>query len=305
MGDYHPQIATPALGELAERQYGVVSREQLRALGFSDTAIRDRIRSGRLRMHRGVYALVGFRALRAEARMLAAVLACGPGAALSHGSAAALWELRPTGRQRIDVTAGGRGGAADAAIELHRVRKLVPADVTMHRGIPVTTVPRTLVDIAGVVGASALERALAQAEILGLYDQTAMREILARSNGRRGATKLRAALHVPPACTRSELERRFLRLCDEHGLPRPLVNVDVCGHEVDFCWPDARLVVETDGHAYHHTRHAFELDRRRDADLLVAGYRVLRITYHRLLTDPEGVVRTIRALLAEGVARYG
>jgi predicted transcriptional regulator of viral defense system len=277
MGDYHPQIATARLADLAEGQYGVVSRAQMRALGFSDTAIRDRVRSGRLRrIHRGVFAVVGSRALRTEGRMLAAVLACGPGAALSHRSAAALWELRPSGQRRIDVTAAGRVGARDAAIALHRVRSLDPVDATTHRGVRVTTVPRTLVDLAGVVGAPALEQALAQAEILGAYDEVALREILDRSNGRRGSAALRAALQLPPALTRSELERRFLRLCDEHGLPRPLVNMKIRGRE---------------------------LDRRRDAELMVAGYRVLRITYQRLLTDPEGVARTIRALLRGAYAR--
>jgi hypothetical protein len=193
----------------------------------------------------------------------------------------------------------------DAAVQVHRARRLDPLDTTTHRRVTVTTVARTLVDLAGVIDAGALERALAQAEVLGLYDQAALRDILDRSKGRRGAASLRAALHTPPALTRSELERRFLRLCDAHGLPRPLVNVEICGYEVDFAWPEARLVVETDGHAYHRTRRAFELDRRRDADLLVAGYRVLRVTYHRLLTDPEGVACTIRALLAGGVAIYG
>ncbi|MGH2948485.1 MAG: DUF559 domain-containing protein [Solirubrobacteraceae bacterium] len=228
--------------------------------------------------------------------MLAAVLACGPGAVLSHRSAAALWELRPSARERIEVTSAARVGERERAIELHRVRRLEPADVTVHRDVPITTVARTFVDLAGVIQPEALERALAQAEILNLFSLNAMLDVLSRSNGRRGAQALRAALTEPPALTRSELERRMLALCRRHRLTKPLVNATVCGFEVDFFWPAARLAVETDGGAYHRTRRAFEEDRRRDAELLLAGYRVLRITHRRLRFDPHGVARTLRAL---------
>jgi very-short-patch-repair endonuclease len=290
---------------LAERQHGVVSREQLRAFGLSDTAIRGWIGRGLLhRMHRGVYA-VGHCALPMEGRMLAAVLACGPGAALSHRSAAALWGLRATAQRRIDVTAVADGGRRDPAIAQHRARTLEATDLTAHRGVPVTTVARTLVDLAGVVPAAAVERALAQAEVLRLYDHAAVCEVLERSNGRRGAQALRAAMGTPIAFTRSELESRMLALCRRHRLPPPRVNAVVCGHEVDFLWPAARLIVETDGHRFHGTRRAFEQDRRRDAELLVAGYRVVRITYRRLMTEPDAVADTIRALLNQGVGIYG
>jgi very-short-patch-repair endonuclease len=289
---------THRLRHLVERQYGVVSRAQLRAAGLSDTAIRDRLRRGQLLpLHRGVFA-AGHRALRGAGRWRAAALACGRGAVLSHRSAAALWELRGSARSRIEVMSTGRVGARERKIELHQVRSLDPRDVTVHRGIPVTTVARTFVDLAGVIRADALERALAQAEILSLFDLHALFEVLDRSNGRRGAQALRTALQEPPEMTRSDLERTMLGLCRRHGLPRPGVNADVCGFEADFSWPAARLVVETDGGAVHRTRHAFEEDRRRDGELLLAGYRVLRITHRRLRYDEPGVAAMLRRLTA-------
>jgi very-short-patch-repair endonuclease len=302
MGAYDPQIAN-RVAALLDRQLGVVHRDQLRVAGLSDTAIRGRIGSGvLLRVHRGVYA-AGHRALRSEARWLAAVLACGDGAALSHRSAAALWGLRASGRERVDVTAPGSRGLRDPLIDLHRAR-LEPAEVTVHGGIPVTTVARTLGDLAGVVPGPALERALTQAESVGLYDHDALRAVSERFRGRRGARALHAALRTPPAFTRSELEARMLALCDAYELPRPHVNVRVCGHEVDFLWPAARLIVETDGYAFHRSRAAFERDRRRDAELILAGYRVIRITHARLSTDAAGVAATIRALLSPSVDRW-
>lgn len=253
MGVRDPRIATPAdrrVAELAAGQHGVVSRAQLPALRLTDTAIKGRIRHGRLhRIHHDVYA-VGHAALGFEGRALAAVLACGDGALLSHQSAAALWDLRASDRSRVAVTTTSRRGGREPRIEVHRARALDPADAARHRGVPVTAVSRTLVDLGGVVSQAALE-----------------------------------------------LEARFLVFCRVHHLPRPLVNSVVAGLEVDFFWPAARLVVETDGHAYHRTRHAFERDRRRDAELLVAGVRVLRLTHRRLVTEPREVARTVRALL--------
>jgi very-short-patch-repair endonuclease len=301
----HRVVITPLskVMALADRRHGIVTRRQLHALDLSDTAIRGWIRRGVLhRVHRGVYS-VGPGALAVEGRMLAAVLACGPGAALSHRSAAALWGLRQTDQRRIDVTAVVDAGRRDRAITFHRTRTL-DADRTTHRGVPITTVARTLVDLAGVVPVAAVERALSQAEVLSLYDHTALDEVLERSNGRRGARALRAALGVPIVFTRSELENRMLALCRRHRLPTPQVNAIVCGQEVDFYWPAARLIVETDGHKYHRTQRAFEDDRRRDADLTVAGHRVVRITYRRLVNESDAVAGTIRALL-EGVGIYG
>ncbi len=133
--------------------------------------------------------------------------------------------------------------------------------------------------------------------MLRLYDAAALRDVLSRSNGRRGARALRRALALPPTLTRSELENRFLMLCRAHRIPRPLVNEEVAGLEVDFFWPRARLAVETDSRTYHLTGHAFERDRERDARLLLAGIRVLRLTDRRLLADPRQVARTLRDLL--------
>ena len=296
MGPRDSRITKP-LVDLVTNQHGVVSRAQLRALGVSDTVVRGWLSEGRLlRLHRSVFA-VGHLALGIEGRVLAAVLTCGPGAVASHRTAAVLWGLLERAPRRIDITTITDAGGRDDRIRLHRVRSLDVADTRAVREIPATAVPRTLVDLAGVVDPYLLQRALAQAEVHGLVTRDDLADVLARSNGRRGATALRRAVGVERALTRSALERRMLALCDRHGLPRPRVNTKVAGHEVDFHWPRANLVVEVDGYRYHRARRAFEQDRRRDGRLLLAGIRCLRLTY-RQLADEKAVVTTLRALLA-------
>jgi hypothetical protein len=230
---------------------------------------------------------------------MAAVLACGPGAALSHRSAAACWELHPSAASLIDVTAApSRAGAP--GIRLHRSRSLDARDTTTHRGIPITTIPRTLLDLAATVHASTLERALAQAQRAHLYDHRAITDLIARSNGHRGTGALaRAIAHDDPKWTRSEYEAWFLALVRDAGLPEPLVNLTLAAPdhprlEVDFCWPAHRLIVETDGWETHRTRAAFESDRRRDAALQADGWRVLRFTWHE---PPRTIQRRLQALL--------
>jgi Protein of unknown function (DUF559) len=272
-----------AVAEVAGRQWGVVSVVQLLAVGLTWAGVVRRVRAGRLRrVHRGVYA-VGHRVLRRGGCWMAAVLACGEGAVLSHRSAAAHWELLGSAAALIDVTAPAtRHGLP--GIRLHRSRFLDARDSTTLHGIAITTVPRTLLDLAATVPPHRLERALAQAQRLRLYDQRAITDLLARSNGHRGTAALATATcREDPKWTRSELESWFLTLVRDAGLPEPLVNASLAAPdhpplEVDFHWPTHRLVVELDGWETHRTRAAFEQDRTRDAALTAAGWRVVRFT---------------------------
>jgi hypothetical protein len=288
-----------ALAELAGRQWGVVSLAQLEALGLGPRGVQHRAESGRLRrIHHGVYA-IGGAALPREGRHLAAVLACRPGAVLSHTSAAVHWGLLSYDAPRPEVTApASRRGVP--GIRLHRTRSLDARDTTTLRGIPVTTVARTLLDVAAQAPVSHLEHALGQALRNQLYDHRAILDVLDRHRGRRGVKALRTATADDPAFTRGELERRFRALCRRAGLPRPHSNVDVADadnhpHEVDFLFPAHRLVVETDGWRDHGTRVAFERDRAKDAALVAAGYAVLRFTKRQIADDPDTVADRVRA----------
>jgi very-short-patch-repair endonuclease len=286
------------VAQLAARQHGLVTYEQLLRTGLGRGAIAWRVREGWLhRIHRGVYA-VGHAVLTPEGRWLAAVLACGDGAVLSHRSAAALWGLRPSSARTVEVTVQRGGGRRRAGIAVHR--PAAPVESAVERRIPVTSPARTLLDLAGVVDFASLRRAVERAEELRLFDLRAIEEVLAAHPGRRGRRALMAAVeHARDVTlTRSELERLFLELCEAHGLPRPLVNVQVEGLEVDFHWPHARLVVEADSRRHHGTAAAFERDRRRDERLVAAGWTVLRVTHRRLVSDAAGVADTLRALLA-------
>jgi hypothetical protein len=249
-------------------------------------------------VHRGVYA-VGHTTLTAKGRWLAAVLTCGPGALLSHVSAAALWDLLRTSRSRIDVTTMRQRLAPRHGIQVHEARTLHDRDRTLIHAIPVTALPRTLLDLAEVVSPHRLELACEVAERRRLLDMRAMTEFLERSNGRRGVTLLRAAVSLPSGAidTRSPLERRFLEFCRKYELPRPLVNVAVAGFEVDAHWPHQHLVVELDSVEFHHTRAAFERDRIKDVALQLAGERVVRVTHLRLANDPNRLASEIAALL--------
>jgi hypothetical protein len=297
----HPS-ADRTIATLAGRQHGVVSRRQLRAIGLSETAIDRRVARGRLHpVHRGVYA-VGHRVLGVHGRWMAAVLACGPGAALSHRSAAALWELRPIAATRIDVTVRTTARRKRAALTIHRSRNLPDEEVTVQHGIRVTTPARTLLDLAATLDRRPLERALDQAEVQRLTDYPAL-DALARAHpSHRGASKLRRALTTHSAgttVTKGDLEERFLALCDHHALPRPHCNTWVEGLEVDFLFSDQRVIVETDSWRHHHTREAFERDRHRDAVHTSAGYRTLRFTYRQLTSAPRTIAEALRAALGE------
>jgi hypothetical protein len=259
----------------------VVSHRQLYALGFDKVVIRRRTLAGRLhRLHRGVYA-VGHTVVNLHGRWLAAVMACGDGALLSYRNAAALWGIRPTAAARIDITVPRTSGVrSNTAIVVHRPKRAV--DRTVHEGIPVTTPGQTLADLATALPRRALEKAAEMAE--------ALRSDLAVPRGNPGAARLEAAsAHDLGRTTRRPLEDAFLELCGAHDIPRPLVNTFVEGYEVDFCWPEERLIVETDGHAHHGTRPAFERDRTRDARLTALGWRVMRFTERQVRRDPRSV----------------
>ncbi len=283
-----------AIAVLAERQHGVVARRQLILLGFGGRAIDRRIAQARLHpVHSGVYS-VGHRVLSQRGRWMAAVLACGPGAVLSHQSAASLWNIRHTAKGRIDVTTP-RDLRPRPGIHPHRA--VLPSDeITIHDGIPTTTPARTLLDLAAVVPRQTLERALDEAEILRLPGPA---PLLDRYPRRRGAKNLRALLLTSrsPTPTRNEFEARFVTLLDEYGITRPEINIIIEGYEVDAAWREARLIVELDGFATHGTRHAFERDRLRDRRLQAAGWRVIRLTWEQL-AEADEVAREVRQLLA-------
>ena len=234
--------------------------------------------------------------------MIAAVFACGVGAVLSHRSAAELWGLRASSPTAIDVTAIGRSRHRRPGIVVHRPRRFDPEDRASLDGLPITTIARTLLDLAEVIPRRELARAIEQAELIGVFDLQAIEELLGRSRGRRGLRPLRFELArvretAQSAFTRSELERALLELCRGQRLPAPSMNISIEGLEVDAVWHSASLAVEMDGFEYHRTTAAFERDRRRDEILQLAGYRVLRFTYRRLKTDPDGVARTLRSML--------
>ncbi len=283
---------------LADAQHGVVAHWQLTALRYGVGAIRRRLEQARLhRAYKGVYA-VGRSRLTARGRWTAAVLAYGPAAMVSHRTAAALLDLRPAG-PGIDLTLPGPGRRSRPPIVAHRTERLDPEERVTIDNIPGTSVPRTILDLASILNRPQLLRVLEQADRSGALNHFSLQRALSRASGRRrqNLESLLAAYRAPPP-VRSELERRFLELIEAAGIRRPRVNQRVSGLEVDFLWPQARLVVELDGRGYHSSPRAFEQDRVRDARLLAAGYRVLRITYRRLGEDPAGVIADLLAVLA-------
>lgn len=305
MVDIRPQTTRASLAALAEAQYGVMTRRQLSANGLTPSMIKARIAAGTLvRIHPTVYAL-GHRQLRREGHWLAAVLACAPGAALSHREAAALHGLRPSGRSRIDVTTTRRLRDRRPGIELHHSTTLEAKDITTVDGIPVTTVARTLVDLADVIPRDSLAKALREAEHLRTVHVGDLRDAMARTRHRPspGHARLTAVLEEHGKrsiqLTRSILEDRFLTLCDRHGLPRPRTNAYVGPHEVDACWPAHRLAVELDGWERHKDRVAFQRDRDKSNALARAGWRVLRFTHDDVVRRAAQTAATIGAFVVD------
>lgn len=288
------------MAALAKRQHGVVSIRQLMALGVTHDAVRARVAAGRLhRVHVGVYA-VGHANLSLRGHWMAAVLAYGRGALLSHRDAAALWGVRAVSDGSIDVTMDTRAGLVRRpGLTPHRCR-IHPEDRERVDGIPVTSVPRTLLDLAGVLDPHGQQRAYEEAARIRALDVRAIERLLARSNGRRGVGAVRALLDYDPgpaADALSELERLFCDLIRDADLPMPSVNVLVEGFLVDAYWPAAGLVVELDGYEYHRDREAFERDHAKLGRLRLAGYEVLPLTYLQVTEEPEWVVGAVRSLL--------
>ena len=296
-----PELVAPpvdqAIARLVRPQHGVVSRAQLRSIGLADHEIAYRLRTGRLhRLHRGVYA-VGHTVLAVRGRWMAAVLACGDGAALSHPDAVALWDMGHIPAGAIHVSVPRAGGQGHPGIRIHRSPGLRPDETIEHDGIRTTTAARTILDMAALLSPSRLESLLDRAERQELTDYAALNAIARAHPTHRGAARLTRALeshYAGDGMTRSELEVAFLELCRAHGLPRPRVNAHVEGLEVDFLFPAARLVVETDGWRFHKTRRDFERDRARDARLPAAGYGVLRFTDRQIADRPASVAAAIR-----------
>ena len=263
------------IAALAGKQHGVVSLAQLAAAGIDKSGIARRVRAGRLhRIHRGVYA-VGHKGLGSEGRWMAAVLALGEGAVLSHRSAAELWNLLPATDGLVDVTVSKAGGRRKrSGLRIHRSSSLPRTATTIRNQIAVTTPARTIAELPRVVPPQQVRRAIRQAEVRGY-----------RLGG------------VEKDRTRSELEYAFLRLCRRHRLPAPEVNVRVGSFEVDFLWRRAHLVVETDGYRYHRGAAAFEADRARELELGRLGYTLRRFSYRQVVRQPRDVAIALRSLL--------
>jgi very-short-patch-repair endonuclease len=293
--DIRAQTGTDELiAHLARRQYGVVTRSQLLARGVSRREIGYRIERRRLHVvQRGVYA-VGYDVLSEEGRRMAAALCAG--GAISHRTAGAAWEILSS--PDLEVTAARSRRRPGIRIYCQR---LEPDEVTTLDGIPITTVPRTLLDLAAILPPQELERALNEAEVSRPTSPTALRALLERYPRRHGTAALKAILETRYGITRSELEARFVRLLRSAGLSRPELNgvVHVGGRsfECDCVWRPQRLVVELDGRAYHATAAAFERDRARDRRLQAAGWTVVRMTWRQLREEPEIVVADLRTLL--------
>jgi very-short-patch-repair endonuclease len=281
------QGASPdaAVAAIASGQHGVVTFAQLRAAGLSQSALARRVAAGRLyRLHRGVYA-VGHRGLANEGRWLAAVLACGEGAVLSHLAAAALWGLLAPRSGPIDVTVPTSAGRRRReGIRIHRSSVMPQGAIVRRRRIPVTDPARTISDLRGAVPARVRRQAIREAEFRGY------------------------ATGLETDGTRSDTERLFLALCRRHGLPLPKVNVSIGPFTMDFVWVAHRLVVEVDGYAAHRGRQAFEDDRERELVLAELEFRLRRFSDHQVRHRAAAVAAAVRAELAtsaRGQARRG
>jgi len=286
----------------AARRHSVVTTGELHACGVGSAAISRLVAAGLLRRrHRSVY-VVG-PSEPPHARAMAALLACGPHAALSHHAAAALWEIRRAPNPAIDIIHPG-SARAHTGLRTHRM-SLDGQDVGVRLGMRVTTPARTLLDLASVLDARHLARAVEEARVLRLVGLRDLHDVIGRAGIRPGVPALRrslAALEDAPSLTRSEAERRLLELVRAARLDAPLTNVRVGRHEVDLLWRNQRLIAEVDGYRFHASRSAFERDRRRDGELLALGYRVLRVTWRELTEAPEAVIANLARALATRAA---
>lgn len=298
-------VVDARIAAIAHGQHGVFALWQLAGTGVSPKAVRARHRDASLRrLFRGVYASGRYVPVRGQ--WMAATLARGPRALLSHGAAGALWELVEWRAGPVDVTVARGGSRPQAGLRPHVAASLRADDRKVVDGIPVTSVARTLLDLAAVLEAPRLRDAYEEAERHGVLDLFATRALLARSNGHRGVGALRSLLEYDPTLgARAErgLERLFLALLRRFGLPLPQVNVLVDGYLVDAFWPEANLVVELDSYEFHRDRATFERDREKLANLRAAGREALAFTYRQVSDSPDWVVGVVEAMLARGRAQ--
>lgn len=299
MGGTKRHPASAEVWRLVRRQHGVVARSQLRELGLTRHAIQHRIERGRLHpLWRGVYA-VGRPQVSERGRYMAAVLACGPSALLSHRSAGALWGMLRVRGPEVDVALPGAGGRHLPQIRIHRQRGLDPAAHRRVDGIPLTDPVWTLVDLAACLDSERLEAAVNAADRLDLVDPESLRRALDHSPRRPGLGRLRTLIDRQTfTLTDSPLERLFLPLARSAGLPPPRTQVEVNGFRVDFFWPRLGLVVETDGLHYHRTPSQQAKDRRRDQTHTAAGLIALRFTTAQIRFESDYVHRILTTVAA-------
>jgi very-short-patch-repair endonuclease len=289
------------IAELAARQHGLVTLDQLRGGGAARSAIRYRIEKGSLLpIHRGVYQVGPVASPRSAER--AALLASGRTAALSHRSAGALLGIAPpvpVGAW-VDVTIEGEIRRRRAGIREHRTKRFAPGDVLEVEGLRVTAPIRTILDLASVVTPLELEQALARADRDGLVSRADLEARTVGQGSRRGMATLRALLEEPvgPALTRSAAEERFLALVRKARLPFPEANVTLGRYEVDFLWRREKVVVEVDGFAHHASKASFERDRARDAEISACGIQVVRVTWRQIVDEPEVLLVRLAQTLA-------
>ncbi|HEX4669952.1 MAG TPA: type IV toxin-antitoxin system AbiEi family antitoxin domain-containing protein [Solirubrobacterales bacterium] len=287
------------MAELARAQYGVVSFRQLRELGFSKGAIGRAHQAERLhQLHHGVYA-VGHIALSDHGRCMAAILACGRRAVLSHESAAWLWGFFPTCPVKPEVSVPN-AGRPRAGVRAHRVVPFSLGEVGSQEGIPVTSPARTLLDLAATNRGRRLQQAIEKAKRLDRLDLAEIDALIRHKRSAPGTRRLREAAEIyrDPAISRSRPELLFLDLVKRAGLPRPALNTFVAGHEIDAYWEVERFAVEVDGWDAHRTREAFEADPLRQENLKLAGIDSIRVTARRVEREPAAVAERLRRLLA-------
>lgn len=292
------QAVERAIARIAGRQDNVIAGDQLRSAGLGRGAIAQRVKNRTMqRLHVGVY-LLGAAPPTPMARARAAALACGGGAdsVVSHRSAACLYGLLPDNGGDIDITVVGRNQAPRPGIRLHRVAALARADLTVMRGLKITSVARTICDLAATESARDTEHAFQEALYREVVTDRNLKAVLEREPRRRGAPVIRALLE-DPRLTRSEKERLLLKLIRQAQLPTPLTNAPVHGYKADLYWPQQGLVVEFDGWQAHGHRLAFESNRKRDQILLANGLRVLRVTDRQLTNEPIALVARIAQAL--------
>jgi very-short-patch-repair endonuclease len=285
-----------AVARVARRQDNVITLAQLLEAGLGHDAVAHRVRAGTMqRLHRGVF-LLGAAPPTRMARARAAVMACGDGAVVSHRSAAEMFGLLPETDRGVDVTVVGRNPGSHAGMRLHRPRALAGHDVTKMRGIPLTTVARTICDMAATEPANEVEHAFQEALYREIVTDRQLAAVLTREPHRRGAPVIRALIENP-SMTRSERERRLLKLIAQAQLPKPLTNVRLHGYLVDVYWPEHGLVLEFDGWRAHGHRGAFDGDRKRDQVMLANGQRAMRVTDRHLTREPVALVARIAQAL--------